>query len=265
MGMVPINRRKISLYEEAKNGLSSLVWQTATVFVGFIFILLLTGGNPSGFAITITFISGIGFVAWREQSRVTKLRFKDTLIKRLAKIKALYIRESEDSRNKTRIHSLVIYKGMLLQVEEYASGDANVYSENFVNHGEFISEKSINFTARDISSSVVNLGEINGNVTNTINQLSDSQSPNKSELAGLLTQLQSAINSEDSVIDDKDKAKALKHIESIGKLGSNQNDATLREKAEDALDALIGIAAKFTSFFGIAKPLIDSVKSILNL
>ena len=153
----------------------------------------------------------------------------------------------------------------LLSGEAYTSRDANVYVENFVNHGEFMSEKSINFTARDISGSVVNLGEINGNVTNTINQLSDSQSPNKSELADLLTQLQSAVNSEDSGLDDKDKAKALKHIESIGKLGSKQNDATLREKAEDALDALIGIGGKFASFFGIAKPLIDSVKSILNL
>ncbi len=72
--MVPINRRKVSLYEEAKNGLNSLVWQTATVFVGFIVMLLLTGGNPSGFAITIIFILGIAFVAWREQKRVTNLR-----------------------------------------------------------------------------------------------------------------------------------------------------------------------------------------------
>ncbi|NUN64031.1 hypothetical protein HCU40_04520 [Pseudanabaena biceps] len=72
--MVPINRRKVSLYEEAKNGLSSLVWQTATVFVGFIFMLLLTGGNPSSFAITLSFVLGIAFVAWREQNRFTKLR-----------------------------------------------------------------------------------------------------------------------------------------------------------------------------------------------
>ena len=72
--MVPINRRKVSLYEEAKNGLSSLVWQTTTVFVGFIFMLLLTGGNPSGFAITLSFVLSIAFVAWREQNRFTKLR-----------------------------------------------------------------------------------------------------------------------------------------------------------------------------------------------
>ena len=153
----------------------------------------------------------------------------------------------------------------ILNGETYASRDASFYIENLINHGEIMSEKSITFTAGNISGSVVNLGEINGNVTNTINQLSDSQSPNTSELADLLTQLQSAINSEDSGLADKDKAKALKHIESIGKLGSKQNDTTLREKAEDALDALMGIVSKFASFSGIAKPLIDSVKSILNL
>ena len=164
-------------------------------------------------------------------------------------------------------HALSLRKRLdnILRGEAYTSKEGNVYVETFVNNGEFMSEKSINFTAGNISGSVVNLGEINGNVTNTINQLSDSQSPNTSELADLLTQLQSAINSEDSGLDDKDKAKALKHIESIGKLGSKQNDATLREKAEDALDALIGIVGKFASFSGIAKPLIDSVKSILNL
>lgn len=164
-------------------------------------------------------------------------------------------------------HALSLRKKLdnILRGEAYTSKETNVYVETFVNHGEFMPEKSINFVARDISGSVVNLGEINGNVTNTINQLSDSQSPNTSELADLLTQLQSAINSEESGLDDKDKAKVLKHIESIGKLGSKQNDATLREKAEDALDALIGIVGKFASFFEIAKPLIDSVKSILNL
>jgi len=164
-------------------------------------------------------------------------------------------------------HPLSLRKRLdnILNGETYASRDASFYIENLINHGEIMSEKSITFTAGNISGSVVNLGEINGNVTNTINQLLESQSSNTSELADVLKQLQSSINSENSGLDDKDKAKALKHIEAIGKLGSKQNDATLREKAEDALDALIGIVGKFASFSGIAKPLIDSVKSILNL
>ena len=154
----------------------------------------------------------------------------------------------------------------LLAGESYTSKNSNVYIENLVNNGgEIVSEKSININAgRDISGSVINLGEISGNVSNTINQLQESKEANTSELADLLKQLQSSINSEDNGLDDKDKAKALKYIDAIGKLGSKQNDLTLRENADTALDALSAIVGKVSSLFGSAKPLIDSVKAILG-
>lgn len=72
--MVPTNRKNISLYQDAKAGLSSLVQQTAFIFLFFGVMLLLTGGNPSSFALTLTFSSGIAFVAWSEQKRLIKLR-----------------------------------------------------------------------------------------------------------------------------------------------------------------------------------------------
>jgi hypothetical protein len=53
--MVPVNRRQLSLYDEAKAGFSSLLRQTTVVFVSFIVILLLTGGAPSSFAIALSF------------------------------------------------------------------------------------------------------------------------------------------------------------------------------------------------------------------
>jgi ATP-dependent Clp protease ATP-binding subunit ClpA len=154
----------------------------------------------------------------------------------------------------------------LLAGESYTSKNSNVYIENLVNNGgEIVSEKSININAgRDISGSVINLGEISGNVSNTINQLQESKEANTSELADLLKQLQSSINSEDNGLDDKDKAKALKYIDAIGKLGSKQNDLTLRENADTALDALSAIVGKVSSLFGSAKPLIDSVRAILG-
>ena len=165
-------------------------------------------------------------------------------------------------------HALSLRKRLdnLLAGESYTSKNSNVYIENLVNNGgEIVSEKSININAgRDISGSVINLGEISGNVSNTINQLQESKEANTSELADLLKQLQSSINSEDNGLDDKDKAKALKYIDAIGKLGSKQNDLTLRENADTALDALSAIVGKVSSLFGSAKPLIDSVKAILG-
>ncbi|NEO65349.1 MAG: hypothetical protein F6J98_35135, partial [Moorea sp. SIO4G2] len=67
--MSPVKREEISLYEEAKAGLSSLFWQTAQVFTSLLVIFLFAGGNPPGWLITASFFVGIVFVAWREHKR----------------------------------------------------------------------------------------------------------------------------------------------------------------------------------------------------
>ncbi len=69
--MALTNRRHISLYEEAKAGLSSLVKQTAQVGAGFVVMLLLTGGNPPGFVVGLSVCLGIAFVALSEKKRLT--------------------------------------------------------------------------------------------------------------------------------------------------------------------------------------------------
>lgn len=77
--MAPTNRREVTLYEEAKAGLSSLVRQVAVVFIGFVGMLLVTGGAPSGFVIALSFCLGTAFVAWKEQERVFDLRSRDKI------------------------------------------------------------------------------------------------------------------------------------------------------------------------------------------
>lgn len=72
--MAPTNRREVTLYEEAKAGLSSLVRQVAVVFIGFVVMLLVTGGAPSGFVVALSFCLGTTFVAWKEQKRISDLR-----------------------------------------------------------------------------------------------------------------------------------------------------------------------------------------------
>lgn len=71
--MALVNRRTIiSLYDEAKAGLSSLVKQTAQVFVGLLVMLLVTGGKPPAFVVSLSFCLGVGFVAWSEKKRFTQ-------------------------------------------------------------------------------------------------------------------------------------------------------------------------------------------------
>lgn len=57
---------------EIKNKLASLLKQTAYVVLGFLVMLLITGGRPSGFIVGLSVILGIGFTVWSENKRSMK-------------------------------------------------------------------------------------------------------------------------------------------------------------------------------------------------
>jgi hypothetical protein len=177
--MVPITRKKISLYEEAKNGLSSLVWQTATVFVGFIFILLLTGGNPSSFAITLSFILGIAFVAWREQIRVAKLRYRD----------------SDDLLDKRKMSSKYIH---LLKQQKVGGKVVQVKSSNIRNN------VAINQVLVMAGGKVVQVKSLDS-------------TDKKSNIESLLYELQESITI-DSNLSDDEKSDAVEHLKAINQI-----------------------------------------------
>ena len=76
--MTLVNRKQISLYDEAEAGLNSLVRQTAQVGVGLLGMLLLTGGNPPALTVGLSVVGGIAFVAWSEEKRLTKFYARQT-------------------------------------------------------------------------------------------------------------------------------------------------------------------------------------------
>ena len=79
--MTLVNRKQISLYEEAEAGLNSLVKQTAQVGVGLLGMLLLTGGNPPALTVGLSVVGGIAFVAWSEEKRLTKFYARQSQLK----------------------------------------------------------------------------------------------------------------------------------------------------------------------------------------
>ena len=115
-------------------------------------------------------------------------------------------------------------------------------------------------------------GDISGTITNTINQLSESESPEAPTLADLLKQLRDAIASPDSGLSEKDKKKALKHLDTIGKLGVDRNNSNLQEMAENAMDALPTILKRGAGLMEFLKThfdieldeILDNIQSILN-
>ena len=61
--MAQENHNELNLYEEAKAALFSLIQQTVSIFIGFLLILLVTGGTPPGFVIALSFCLGTAFVS----------------------------------------------------------------------------------------------------------------------------------------------------------------------------------------------------------
>lgn len=93
---------------------------------------------------------------------------------------------------------------------------------------------NVNITANN---SVVNLDEISGNVTNTIQHLANSSQPDAIELSDRLQQHQTAIEAETELNDD-DKAGALEQLNTLAQAGQNPQDITLRKAANTALKIL---------------------------
>lgn len=73
MNSMTPDKPNISLYEQAKAGLRSLFVQTAEVSIGLIIMLVVTGGNPPGWLVSIGFFLGVGFIAWSENKRQSEL------------------------------------------------------------------------------------------------------------------------------------------------------------------------------------------------
>jgi uncharacterized protein YjbI with pentapeptide repeats len=151
------------------------------------------------------------------------------------------------------------------------------YFETNYQLGDTVSEKSsisITSGSGDISnisglvggdvSGVVNLGEISGNVTNAINQLSDSAGTNEQSLKELLLQLQAAIEAE-TELTPEDKAEALAEVKVLAEAGQATADNVLQKAAKRSMTFIKGTisslpdAAKLASACATLLPLITKL------
>jgi hypothetical protein len=126
-------------------------------------------------------------------------------------------------------------------INSLASRPINVVTENtLMNHS---SDQSQNISVgRDmnLSGSTLNLGEISGAVTNTINQLQSS--PETTQLADLLSQLQAAIETETQLSDD-DKALALEQTGKLAEAAKTPGSEAAKKPAKLAVGFLKGLVA----------------------
>lgn len=113
----------------------------------------------------------------------------------------------------------------------------------------------------------LSLGDISGTVANTINQLSDSAKPDEPGIKELLTELQTAIESETNLSDD-DKAEALEQLKTLAEVGQNPQESTMQKAGKTAMKILKGTIASLPSAATLAEAcskLLPAIASLLLL
>jgi hypothetical protein len=122
--MTLVNRKQISLYDEAEAGLNSLVKQTAQVGVGLLGMLLLTGGNPPALTVGLSVVGGIAFVAWSEEKRLTKFYAQQARLKHNPVIASDNNRAQLPKYNESELPELILKKH--LRQSDYSFNNAAI-------------------------------------------------------------------------------------------------------------------------------------------
>ncbi len=163
-------------------------------------------------------------------------------------------------------NEIVIYRQQSAEMTEIVKLLANkpinvkVENTNMTNN----SSRKVTFgnVGGDVNASgqALNLGEISGTVTNTINELPSAPEPDKPGIKELLTQLKTAIEA-DTDLKPKDKEKALKQVKALAEAAQNPQEK--QDLADTAITMLKGVvsnlptAAKLVEECGKLLPIIS--------
>ena len=126
------------------------------------------------------------------------------------------------------------------------------------------SSKNIN-VGKDATGSTLNIGEISGIVTNTINQLPASPQSDQAGIKELLTELQTAIEAETHFSNDDDKGEALEQVKTLAEVGKNPQESTMKKAGKTAMTMLKGILAGLPSAATLVEAGSKLLPAIANL
>ncbi|WDD34813.1 pentapeptide repeat-containing protein [Nostoc sp. UHCC 0926] len=140
--------------------------------------------------------------------------------------------------------------------------DNKVENKNMTNSNDASRKIEIGSVGRDFNASgqALNLGDISGTVTNTINQLPASPEPEKPGIKELLTQLQAAIEA-DTNLPQEDKAEALEQVKALAEAGKSPQEGAMQKAAKTAIKILKGTISSLPS----ATKLVEQCSNLLPL
>ncbi|MFM5925718.1 MAG: pentapeptide repeat-containing protein [Dolichospermum sp.] len=160
----------------------------------------------------------------------------------------------QESARMTEIVKLLANKPINVQV------DNKVENKNMTNSNDSSRKIEIGNIGRDFNASgqSLNLGDISGTITNTINELPSTSEPDKPGIRELLTQLKTAIET-DTDLTAKDKEKALKQVQSLAEAAQNPQEQ--QDLADTAITMLKGTIANLPT----AAKLVEECSKLLPL
>jgi uncharacterized protein YjbI with pentapeptide repeats len=178
------------------------------------------------------------------------------------------VEEKYKAELQAKDNEIVIYRQQSSEMTEIvkllANKPINVQVDNKVENKNMTNDSSrkveIGSIGGDFNASgqALNLGEISGTVTNTINELPSAPEPDKPGIKELLTQLKTAIET-DTDLTAKDKEKALKQVKSLAEAAQNPQEK--QDLADTAITMLKGTIANLPT----AAKLVEECGKLLPL
>ncbi|MBE7380632.1 MAG: pentapeptide repeat-containing protein [Leptolyngbya sp. SIO1E4] len=159
------------------------------------------------------------------------------------------------------VHATKMHELLKISLEQKIIVKTEAHAMNHSNNPNITTSDGSVYAGRDISlsGSTLNLGEISGQVSNQINQLSEAApSSDQPSLKNILTQLQAAIE-QDAELSADEKAEALGEIGKLAKAGSDPQAAKMKGLAKRATATLKSIAETLTD----ASKLATACKTLL--
>ncbi|HLO87524.1 MAG TPA: pentapeptide repeat-containing protein [Nostocaceae cyanobacterium] len=143
---------------------------------------------------------------------------------------------------------LVDKKGQFMSVESHQNRNINV-------KGDFSLQQT---------GSTFNLGDIEGSITNTVQELKESNQPEAANLADLISQLQKAIQDEASLTDEQ-KKDALEALETIGEEAQKLPENRIQKVCKFALNSLKALTPVVTATGQLSTALKECLPLIGNM
>ncbi len=115
-----------------------------------------------------------------------------------------------------------------------------------------------------LTGSSITLGDLNGQVNNTIQQLKDVNADGSDNLAKILTTLQIAIQG-DAALSESQKKEALEAVETIAEEGKKPSDERTIKYCSMAVNALKGVAGAVSDASKLAEVLKTCLPTLTGL